>query len=203
MTEVAPTVRQIRRSSNLEEILRAMILYLFKKCKAMSLMAPPTMTTSTPTSLMPRISSSIFCSSPLLKFMSCSALSNKTVPFVSVEPRSSASAYTATLAFSLNCSTPLVRRAMAMPSTTNELFKLPPCTFVTRTLSTSNLLGTGGMTWAQASATSFARGPSQPNCLDAMAVLTQVVSWSTLFRSVHFQQTCSFKKSSALSLASS
>ena len=81
----------------------------------------------------------------------------------------------ATLAFSLNCSTPLARRAMAMPSTTKELLRLPPCTcgthhvltlgchgcgvptwntsaaLVTRTLSTSNLLGTGGITCTQAS----------------------------------------------------
>mmetsp|Transcript_85901 Transcript_85901/g.256172 ORF Transcript_85901/g.256172 Transcript_85901/m.256172 type:complete len:414 (-) Transcript_85901:102-1343(-) len=203
MMEVAPTVRHTRLSSNLEVIFSARILYLFRKCSAISEMEPPEMTTSTPASLMLLMNSSIRDSSPLVKFISCSAFSSITVPLVSVPCISMPEAYTATLAFSLCVSTPLVSRAMAMPSTTNEPLMLPPWTLVTRTLSTSNLLGVAGITFTHASATSFASSVSKPNCLAEIAVLMHLASCSTERTSVQDQALASVRRPMALSLASS
>mmetsp|Transcript_86295 Transcript_86295/g.279416 ORF Transcript_86295/g.279416 Transcript_86295/m.279416 type:complete len:279 (+) Transcript_86295:340-1176(+) len=150
MMDVAPTVLQTRLSSNLEVIFRARMRYLFRKCSAISEMEPPEMTTSAPASLMLLMNSSMRVSSPLVYFMSWSAFSRSTVPLVSVPCISMPEAYTATLAFSLKVSTPLVSRAMAIPSTTKDCDRLPPWIFVTRRLSTSKRLAVGGMTCTQA-----------------------------------------------------
>eukprot|EP00958_Prasinococcus_capsulatus_P017133 scaffold1928_cov381-Prasinococcus_capsulatus_cf.AAC.31 len=122
------------------------------KCIAVSLIADPLTTTLAPESAMALMYSSIWDSSPLAKFWSCSALSMRTVPFVSVALVSMPVPNTAILALATFLMVPSLSRLMIMPLMTWLVPKPVPVILATRTLSTLKLAGLAGHVEMHASA---------------------------------------------------